>query len=679
MLVGAAPGATADIIESISAEEIPGGFILEVTVWGPYRNRYIGIFQDGLYKGSFWVDLSGIVKVMLPFSAGNSFGTIYIEDLGDWAVLEGDEIPTEDALLFELDTADRITFRWDAPYKLAPTVGDNQLSNIVITGAVRNLNCAQYNEFPTRALLTYTIDFDGPHGFFGVPTTIIKWWNGNELVAMGSRVGIGPIECVAQNSSGLTITADITPTGFFHTVSPSTALVEIRWPFAYQIHYLSESSTEGELIFPRTPEAIQYDNGGDSFVFQTPRLASGVYHVAIVTVDDEGNEEASPVELSDSPKTIIHPPLPPTNLAVTTSITDNTVTLTWEPGEDGCTFELYASGNNTPVNLDTPIFTSEIDENGVTIADYFSTDPIDRTEDYNNLVAAFDSAASAAESDFANNASDFIDTLGIEKMALYDAMLTFGENVGLDLAFFITALENQFNTLIVNASALESTSPALTDFQALMTPEFGSLLSYLGNLLVDQPGRYALPDGTNQGGTPLAFTLTDAVTPLVLPARYTVVVRATKDGVQEKTDKEFSFELTADLTPVIGYPPNARIGNIGITNSFTMTVQVSTMLDNFALTPEFFDLYVVVHGAEIDFDTPVDSVAIARILNGYAVGTLSATVGGNGEYDVIAVCRTGSVRSASYESKTHYVSNDTPNAVLNASANVMRGLPNIVG
>ena len=72
---------------------------------------------------------------------------------------------------------------------------------------------------------------------------------------------------------------------------------------------------------------------------------------------------------------------------------------------------------------------------------------------------------------------------------------------------------------------------------------------------------------------------------------------------EEKNDREYSFELTDGYEVVAGYPPDARVDKITITNSYDMTVKASCLLDNSALTPDYFDLYVVPHGDEIDFDS----------------------------------------------------------------------------
>jgi len=908
MLCSSAPGLTSDYV-SIATEIIPGsgGFILEVQVWGPYRGRYFAIFRDGLYLGNFYADLkTGFIQLTVPFSPGNDFGNIYIEDAGDWALLEGNQIPTADALIFELETADRLTFQWQANYKLAPVYGDNQLSNITVQGAKRGVNCDVYSEIPTRARLTYTITSidTATEGFVHT----VSWWNRNQLVATGSRVGNGPLTCLPASGSGLTIPCTL---NYSHDVGPSTGFLEVRWPFSYQLHWLASGDatgatgstdetglTEGILAYPRTPNAIKYDNGGDLFVYQTPRLKPGIHHWNILSVDDEGNVETNPIEPADSPKIISPLPASPTITSVVSN-GSNQITINWDAGEPGCTYDIYASKSNRPVDLKTSILTTlanassatfsnllvspndftnaawylfhasstantitdasntilsyasqtftipddtqaytfsvyilkttsatvfpaiEIDfENGSEISpgawlntntgvatlfhagsvsvvdagsywrisltasndhsgntlalpiiipashqiggilndatltntitcmkaqfepgtgtpyfyDLFSNASLDRTSDYNTLLSFVDSVVANLAFGFLSSPALFISELQFQKTILHSALLTFGNNVWLDVSAFVKSFDNQFDSLTNSANAVSSLS--LSDFQNAIISGYGSLLAAIGNTVYGKPGHYALPDGShNITITALAVSLTDLITPLQIPAEYGVIVRATKHHRQEKADREFDFTLGSDGTPISGYPPDARIDKLTITNSHTLTVQASAILDNSGASVDYFDLYVIPHTMTdtINLNSPVASVAADQTSTAmqFVKGTLTYTVPSDGEYDITVAARSNSVaiptfiemqtnypinslvvfdgviyrciasasngedpdvdvvhwvfvsnagtRSKNHTIKTHYISSDAPNPPINMSATVQLGQPGIIG
>jgi hypothetical protein len=218
-----ASGATADIIEDVRVLPIGTVDVVEATVWKPYRNRFLAPFIGGIYAGkNEFAGVDGLVRVSIPRG-----GTLYLEDAGRWPAFDPGREPSGRALKFESLNSRRLRIHWLSRYRLGVPQGDAQLSAIVITGAVRGVNCVREALTPTRGKLSYTIKSDG--GDYTV-----QWWNGIELVAEGTRTGNGAVPFEAMNGSGLIIAGTLTYTA---DVPPATAFVEIRWPKEYQIHF----------------------------------------------------------------------------------------------------------------------------------------------------------------------------------------------------------------------------------------------------------------------------------------------------------------------------------------------------------------------------------------------------------------------------------------------------------
>lgn len=158
------------------------------------------------------------------------------------------------------------------------------------------------------------------------------------------------------------------------------------------------------LVFPRTPEATMSDNGADAYSFLTPVLASGAYNYNILGVDDDGVVQTTIVSPPDSPLTIQAAPASPTITGCTGSAAAG-LTPTWTVGEAGCTFTVYYSLVNQPINYDVgclpaPI-TTAMDATSATTPAITGYTPVDNSGDYATVLAAVDACVSALNAGYA--------------------------------------------------------------------------------------------------------------------------------------------------------------------------------------------------------------------------------------------------------------------------------------
>jgi len=335
-----APGPTEAQILSTKVDYVGASSIRARAVPHPqYYERYYAPHVNGVYTGinKYLEAFEPYNEVLLlnPGTTGNA--SFFLEDAGLWAsfpVESFGEGYTPSAYAEEEDalTAKRLQFTWTAPYTLTSVRGDSQISSITVTGAKRGVNVAKTNK-PTRGKLHYQIIAVGGD-------RIVRWWCGTTLVAEGSRTGDGAVSCTELNNSELSVACTLTYTG---EVNPGTAFIELRWPAAYQIHYSTSA-----LSFPRTAELTAYDNGSDDFTVLTPVLGAGAYNWNVLTIDDGGTVQTASLPVTVA-KTIKAPPAAPTITSITGDAT--ALTVNWTVGETGCTFTVYSSPVNYPVNL----------------------------------------------------------------------------------------------------------------------------------------------------------------------------------------------------------------------------------------------------------------------------------------------------------------------------------------
>ncbi len=595
----------------------------------------------------------------MPLTLGADVGNIFVEDAGDYPSFDSpDDVPYEDAQAQDSLTARRFTTSWTANYELSTIRDDSQLSSITISGAARGFNCRVMPERPTRATLTYSVSSVGSDH-------TVRFWNGVNLVAEGTRTGNGAVTCSPVNGSGLTVAATLT---FSTDLTQDIAQIEVRWPAAYQIHYSTSS-----LSFPRTPEATVNDNGGIRFTFQSPLLSNGSYNYNVLAVDDEGNVETSPPTPGDSPLVINAAPDATAGVVVSivTISGKKYVQVNWTA--DSSSHDIYLSEQpNAPINFGAAYNVAS----GTSVKQVATIKPdtavglpqldpaaVDREPAFDAITTAFDDVADDLNSAWAVDVPTFTAALATAQNDLDDALLTYGSitsGIGLDTLEFRDSIDAQFSTIAATADGFADLD--LTDFQAAIYGNFSALLAYLGTVLEGSSGRYPMPDGTTGSVQPVSETLWDAAQPFVIPAVFRLVIRATAGGVQETTDQEHQFEIDPSGAIVNPRPPDAHISNVDISSTYTLTATAEISLDDADAMPTAIDFYVVSHGGTITESSPSASVSLpSPDGSGFFLKTVSYIVGGNGHYDLAVKSRAADgTRSANLNRLALFVSNVEP-------------------
>lgn len=319
------PGATRDHILYTKLDAIGGSIRLRAYPLTAYQEKYYALYVNGTYEGfNRYANPNEIIQTVSPLDPGTTAASAYLEDCGDWSAFPDGFSPDGQAETNDATSAQRIQFVWTAPYSLTSVRGDTQLSAITVTGAIRNVNVQRSNR-NTRGILSYTISNSGG-------TYTVSWYNGDALVAQGSRAGNGAVSCAEQNNSGLAVACTITYTA---DVAADTAYLELRWPESYAVHYSTTA-----LSFPRAAEETVNDSGLNDFEHLTPVLAAGTYYWNILTVDDDGITQSAGFATTTTLQ-INTTPASPTITGVTG--TAAALTVNWTVGEAGCTFTAYHS------------------------------------------------------------------------------------------------------------------------------------------------------------------------------------------------------------------------------------------------------------------------------------------------------------------------------------------------
>jgi len=671
------------MIRSRRAVVVGGGIRLLIDVWEPYREKYYAIFVNGVWTGiNAYAPVVGLIKVQLPTSPGAAINSIYVDEVYEWDDFPN-TIPNGWAEVEDAQSANRIRKEWKATYSQSSVTGDSQITSISISGAKRGRNVSPLPEWRQRGRLYYSItNLSG--------TYVVRWWAGELLVAEGTRVGNGALTCTAMNSSGVEITCTLTYTA---EVKAGAAFLELKWPEQFQIHY-----SQSALAFPRTPEETRFDNGTDAYVHRTPELAPGTWHYNVLQVGDNGVETYPVTAPADSPLTIKSPPLPVTGLVITGSATGG-LTAMWVVGEAGCTFEVFRSDVNDPINFGTraspgPYGPTAVDAGMQYIDTVSGYAPVDRSSDWAAVVSDFDTAASDGNTLFASAGSSVFTAVEATILA---ALTTFGTALG---GIRFRAAKRQVTRLFSQIQgAIESLPVGFTtaEWQDRVGPFWGQALLFLGALLEGNSGRYAqfangavpggaspsgstptgsAPDGTAaRVGVSFSDSLYTAVQPMVRNGKLRVVVRASKSGVTEKNDTEVEIEFDASGNIVDPRPNKAHIQSITVASGLTNTFKIGVIEDDGAAVATNVDLYVVAVGTPIDVTTPSASGTLPAAVGGYHEITVQYTVGAPGHYQIAAVARSAAgVRSEEYEVQTRYIAADVPGSVSNLSAKVVRGV-----
>lgn len=681
------------MILELSGAFVGGQAICKLVPNDWYRERWWAFFIGGKWIGkNYYMPASGDLELSLPIDPGTDLAAIWACEVGDWDGFSPDDIPDAEALTEESNDADTFVIRIKASYQLTAVKGDTQLTSISITGARRGRNVEEVPYFKQRGRLRYSILYTGS-------AYIVRWYAGDRLVAEGS-VSTHPatVTCSEKNGSGLTITCTLSYTGDVKLRTGSDgAFLDVKWPKSFQIHYSTSA-----LVFPRTPEATIYDNGNDEYFYRIrTSLPAGSYNYNTLQVDDEGDVYGGASTPSDSPKVITPGPVGPTIVSVTAA-----GLVTWTNGEAGCTYKVYYSGINEPINYGdraspAPVGPSAVNATSAALGALTGAAATDFTTNYATLVSSWDAAVSAATAIFdmvpssSTRSVDWLSALSTLRTSLYAAVDVWAAAIGKTLNDAKSQINQQISIVEDvedSANDQDLTADQWADFTGTY---YGGLLNFLGAILEGQSGRYAFltgivpgaapagtgtatgtaPDGTaGTNGVSFQQSLKSAGEPFVRVGVRRFVVRATNAaGVEERNDQVYQLEINGSNAAELPRPNDAQIKEMSFSGG-VLTVVAIVQSANQKVAATAVDLYVVTTGSAITLASASESGTLSGDLGGYKQVTIQYTMPGTGWYDIAVAARSAAgQRSANYPRKTHeYGGGTVPGAVSSISAQVQR-------
>lgn len=641
-----------DSVVSLRVWRFGGGVKFSLTPLDSIRGSFIAIFINGRWTGkNYFVPLSGDIEDVLPLDFGDGGASIFVVEVGDAATFDPSFIPAEMAQYEDGLTAMRLRFMWSGSYRLTPVTGDTQLAAIVVAGALRGVNTARVDDLASRGRLHYTILTVGT-------THFVRWWNDGVLVAEGSRVGNGAVVCAEIDESGLSVACTLTYTA---DVLPDVAWLDVRWPQSYQIHY-----STGALTYPRTPEATLTDDGATSFQFLTPVLAAGSYNYNVLQVDDDGVLQTTIAAPADSPLTLNSAPAAPT----ITGVTWSPFTLNWTAGEAGCTYTVYYSQPNWPINWGqfddpAPVVTA-LNAPSAVLDDSFDYSSVDNGGDYDDANVAFDAVATALNTAFDAGETDFTSDWGAQIAAALAAVAALGTALGKDLRSLSGLIVDAQLVLQGVLDGVAGEGLSTDDWKLAVGPNYGNLLTLLSALIQGDGSRYALPTGAVAGASEaLAENLYTVSLPFAKPSITRLVVRATKGGIEERNDQVYSVEHAGGGTPRLPRPNKAEI--LGITFAGLTAAIVAGVLEENAAAAAT-KVYLFVDGGEVTHATlaAADETGAHQATISYALT--------EGWHVIFVKAKTAAGQySDVWKAQWIYVTDDAAEAVTGLSAMVVRG------
>ncbi len=578
---GSTSGDPRDTYLVLRTRALPAGLWFELVPFDLCRGRYFALFVNGIWTGkNYRAPLEGTISDLIPVDTSESLSVSALE-VGDWETF----IDIPDALAGYLDSlsASKLKIAWTAGYGTFAAAGDTQLAAISVSGAQRGANVGDVPEQPTRGRLFYTITDLGA-------TCIVRFYAGGKLVSESAPLttaGLVAGTAAEVDGSGLTVSFNLTFTG---AVALGTAFFDVFWPAAFPIHYSTAT-----LTYPRAAEATVLDNGQADRVYSTPVLAPGTYNYNALQRSDEGVVQTSIVAPADSPQTIYSSPAAPTITGVT--IVGGNFIVAWTVGEAGCTFIVYSSGANRPINFGqcsspAPVGPSAVNATSANAGSVPTTTPVDNTADYASIVANFDAVVAALNTAFDLGEGDFTSIDGtVAGLLIYVA--AYEVALGKALQEFKDAIQNSGDALFAAQQLYFGAGLSTDDWRAAIKPYLGAFFGVLGNLVAGEPNRYTFSDGSlpSVGANVLSATLFDVAQPFVKPAIFRFIVRATKGGVQELGDQVFELEVDGAGVTQAARPNLATIQALSFAATVG-TITVGVLEDNSAVVATAVELLV---------------------------------------------------------------------------------------
>ena len=681
--VTAAPGKTSDKVLSLDAAVIMGSIRADVQPMTNYRARNYALFTGGVWRNNEHISSAAkSVRVAVPIEPGATTVSVAVVEAGDHEAFdESNYVPGGWVKEEESADAARVRIQWQAGYLVDEANGEGSLTSVVFTGVSRFANCEPDEKFGlTRGRIWYSIQTSGT-------THFVRLWSNGLLVASGSRIGDGLVTFAANNSSGLTGQAILT---YSADIEPGTYFIVCRWPRAYNIHYSTTA-----LSFPRTAEMTVYDKGVLNYIVITPILAAGNYNYAVQAVGDDTTLQTTPATPADSPKLVKSPPLPVVLGAYSGNYNAITVNYANPVANGPCTFVVYSSMVDEPVNMEQwplPIpIARPIGSSSVVLAPVANWQPLDRTTAWNTYWALVDGVVAAMNAAYDTGYTGFAATLAAQELIAQDGLVALSLSTGIPTPEHNKAIAQLF-TQLSEAAALGSQTE-VADWQSFVNNAFSSFLTGMSLMLQGTTGRYTYSDGslpysgtgTADGdagsllsdGQSSATSVYSLVSPLITNRWVRVVIRATRvsDGLTECNDEVLEIELDANGDVVQPRPNAANIESITV-NGLAVTFKVQQRTDDQEVAAATLAVYSASAPSSPTYVTPIASGAAGSAITGLVTASLTYTYPAPGYYVVAAkgVSAAG-VQSGRVKETTIFVGSEQPAAAQAVKAAVIRATP----
>ena len=375
------------------------------------------------------------------------------------------------------------------------------------------------------------------------------------------------------------------------------------------------------------------------------------------------------------------------------------IIVSWTVGEAGCTFKIYVSPINEPINFGSraspgPFGPTAVDATSLNIGPLTGAAAVDVTSNYATLVASFDSEVASLGVTFDAGESGWLAALAARETALLAAIAVWETALGKTLDDAKAALRLQVDVLEAAEDAVADDAMSTADWKTYTGLFYGAFLNFVSALLEGFSGRYVLPGGhapggasaggstitgaspdgsTGASGASFQQSLKAAGEPFVRSGYRRFVVRASKGGIEETGDIPFVLEIDGTNTPLAPRPNAAQIQQITF-SSGNVTVRAGVNEDNASVAATIIDIYVVSKGAAITLSSPSASGTLPAANGSYHEISTSFAMPGNGWFDIVAVSRTAAgVRQEAYTRFSKYYSSAVPTGVASISAKVLRG------
>lgn len=673
---GAAYGPTSTQILNLKGSSHGGGLRATINIKPEDRERYYHVHINGIWLRNEYFGIEDKVCNFPVSRPDGSIDSFWMEDAGLYPTFDPEDLPFISWKAKEQDglTSNNFNLTWNNTGRYVTTnpIGDTQLSEIVITGAQRGVNLDIVQNFKQRGRVYYTIT----RNLYG--EVFVRWWSSKKLLAEGvvsiSGTGVSTgtdstpylIQCNAVNDSGLSVECVLS---YVRDVPRGQAYVDCQFTKIFEIHYSREP-----LVFPRLPEDTMPDDGGDVYTYIQTGLEPGLWNVAIVGVDDEGDKsdpvvpDTSPIEIKDLPgaPTITSVekisggghvgyevpgggPMGDLPMCGGGGLLDPVVyRVHFTEGDEATSHVVYYSDVNDVVNDGTlsgpePIETTD-NFADIEIANFIQTN----TEPaYIELKAVCDNAVLTCNIAFANIGTTdeqlFLAAFDVLRGTVEAAVDAFADSLGYNLFSYKNNLNQKGYSAALSIASFTNPVYTVQEFQQQAGIMYGEYLQLLGENLTGDPYTYSLSNGAIAGsslggesigvsvdgtlGTLVPFNkenLLEVAKPFLKKNIVRIMVRAVKEGTygraEEQNNRIYELEIDndgeiVDVAPndavILDQPTITRAGA-----GYNVTAKGLVIEDNTEADAAYLDFYLVPVADDYDFGIPTVSVAVPDAFSG---------------------------------------------------------------